>query len=493
MTVRISKQPLWKQGENIKQERGLALVDDFSSLTGVEQLSVLLPGIELTPKQAQFMNTNAFLQVITGGDKSGKTFTAVCKALTLSYINSGFKGLFVHPTADGIEITVMPVFEEIFDKYNINYSVKNLATKKIIKIFFGRGRTGIIVIGSGDKPRSLKGPNFAFAVIDEPFIMKKDIFQVVVSRLAANAVKRCLILCGTPEPIYMVWGKEYLKKKFVDTDKLFVITISARDNPYNSPDYIANLEALYDAKMRKARIDGELVNLSGETVYDFSFEKNVISRDEALRLCFDIENSDKNLILTFDFNYNPMTACLWYQCNDDYIQMKEFKVSHSYTKELVQLVISQLKTEGYLIQYGDDRYSTAFYNSLIVTGDASGRGHKSTSEYTDFEIIERELESAGVFYEFAVPAKNPEVRDRINFVNTRLELGAVKFSEECEESINDRESVQWKKGAVKFSIDKSNDELTHLSEAGDYGLWNTRNLTKSISGTNDYRTATRER
>ncbi len=493
MIVKISKQPLWKQGENIKQERALNLVEDFGSLSGVEQLSRLLPGIELTPKQAQFMNASAFLQVITGGDKSGKTFTAVCKAIKLSYVNSEFKGLFVHPTADGIEVTVMPVFEEIFEKYNVNYSVKNLATKKIVKIFFGKGKTGTIVIGSGDKPRSLKGPNFAFAVIDEPFIMKKDIFQVVVSRLAANAKARCLILCGTPEPIYMVWGKEYLKKKFVDSPKLFVITISARDNPYNSPEYIANLEALYDSKMRRARIEGELVNLSGENVYDFSYDKNVISRDEALKLCFDIETGDKNLILTFDFNYNPMTACLWYQCNDDYIQMKEFKVSHSYTKELVQLVISQLKTEGYLIQYGEDRYPTAFYNSLIITGDASGRGHKSVSEYTDFQIIENELIAAGVFYEFAVPPKNPEVRDRINFVNTRLELGNVKFSDECEDSINDRESVQWKKGAVKFSIDKSNEELTHLSEAGDYGLWNTRNLTKTVGGTNEYIAATRER
>ena len=40
-----------------------------------------------------------------------------------------------------------------------------------------------------------------------------------------------------------------------------------------------------------------------------------------------------------------------------------------------------------------------------------------------------------------------------------------------------RERVGWKNNADGFLIDKSKKDLTHLSDAADYGLWNTRVIT----------------
>lgn len=147
------------------------------------------------------------------------------------------------------------------------------------------------------------------------------------------------------------------------------------------------------------------------------------------------------------------------------VQIDEFVLSKSNTSELCDLIIDR---------FNQSRYTPA----LIITGDASGRKTTSNSSgVSDYLIIKNKFDAAGIEHYISVPEQNPFVRDRVNFVNNLFEKNHFLINEKCKLSIKDRELVTWKPGGDKFIIDKSNPELTHLSDAADYGLWLTRRLT----------------
>ena len=75
-----------------------------------------------------------------------------------------------------------------------------------------------------------------------------------------------------------------------------------------------------------------------------------------------------------------------------------------------------------------------------------------------------------------MPDSNPLQRDRTNYVNNLIEKRWYMIEERCSYTIKDREFVQWKDTGEGFTINKSKQELTHLSDAADYGLWLTRRM-----------------
>ena len=86
------------------------------------------------------------------------------------------------------------------DRAELDYKFNQQRGEFIIDNWNGR-----IWIGSGDKPDGLRGPNLAWAGIDEPFIQRKEVFDQMVARVRiASAECREIYLTGTPEQ--MNWG-----------------------------------------------------------------------------------------------------------------------------------------------------------------------------------------------------------------------------------------------------------------------------------------------
>lgn len=481
MSVRQGKFSLLQQAESEKKRRDLSLIKNFSDLSVYEQLKHVLPGVELYDKQREFVNAKQFEKWYIGGYKSGKTFLGVCLSIFISFVNRPYPTLIVHPTSDGIEITLLPLFEKICDVAKIEYTLKRLSTKIIATLRFGNSKKdfGKIIFASGDRPRSLKGPNVASALIDEPFIMKEEIVNVVVSRISeANAVMRHLLFTGTFEPFHMTWGFDLAKESNSQSNhERFIVKASTRENLYLPENYVKNLESQYDKRNREVYIEGNYINMNLNSVYTFSSE-NICDNEIKNRFLEEPENrnlrNSYNLILSFDFNVNPICAVLLLQIENTYIQIEEFKVSNSYTEELCRLIIPFMVRKGYLT--GEEQIRTCFNNSLIITGDASGRGRKTASPMSDYQIIFEQFTNERIDFTKIIPPSNPEVRDRVNYINKLLQTRNFLIHKRCEHSIRDREFVQWKMGADGFFIDKSKKDLTHLSEACDYGIWNTRIL-----------------
>jgi hypothetical protein len=104
-------------------------------------------------------------------------------------------------------------------------------------------------------------------------------------------------------------------------------------------------------------------------------------------------------------------------------------------------------------------------------GDASG-GHRDTrGNVSDLSIMQQELRACAT--PLSASKKNPLVIDRINAVNTMLDpaVGQARLliHPRCKHLIDDMQSVKWKDGTR--DIDKSDSELTHISDSLGYVIY----------------------
>jgi hypothetical protein len=113
---------------------------------------------------------------------------------------------------------------------------------------------------------------------------------------------------------------------------------------------------------------------------------------------------------------------------------------------------------------------------LEIYGDASGESrHTSQTSGTDYDIIKTYLKKENIKFRMCVQAKNPPVKDRINAVNDAcFEDSGMQISESCKMLIRDLDNVRWKRdlnGNTTGVLDKSQKDLTHISDAFGYFVW----------------------
>jgi hypothetical protein len=120
---------------------------------------------------------------------------------------------------------------------------------------------------------------------------------------------------------------------------------------------------------------------------------------------------------------------------------------------------------------------------VILYGDASGGGKSQqlsaqAAARSNWAILINALKAAGIKVEFRVQMANPAVLDRVNEVKAQIETGDGRGlcidPEKCERLLIDLEAVVWKEGTN--DIDKSDDEMTHISDALGYMIWVERTI-----------------
>lgn len=482
---------LYEQAMIEKKRRELKnLKADFNpKLQYARQMLKLMPNITLKDKQEQYINAKQFIKWYLGGYKAGKTFIGVHNDIWLAYVNRPYPGLLIHPTADGNKVTIMPAIEEICAMHRIDYKVKYLSTKIIVSFIFGfqKHDWGNLILASGDKPKSLKGPKVAFGHVDEPLVMEKEIEQIIISRVSDKRARLSMVqFTGTPEPKHMKWGFDIVDKEYENSKDRFIITMPTTEvAEYLPDDYIENARKNYTPNEFETFIMGKYRNLSQGMVYEnFDSKRNVYKSAEVKPEAFIPEGADVEYVISYDFNVNQMSATLIQLAGRNKTQVKEYRIKNtSDTLELTQLIIARLRQDKFFIKYGSE-YRTKYGKSIIISGDASGKNMSTKSKKSDYRIIIDEFDRENIKYTLAVPDSNGAVRDRTNYVNRQFANGTFMISDECPDSIRDRELTSWKLGADGFVIEKSKKELSHLSDAGDYGIVNTQMLTEDADSRN---------
>lgn len=277
-------------------------------------------------------------------------------------------------------------------------------------------------------------------LIDQIDILRQhqgyQLYQKALARLSGYS-KAQIIICSTPE------GHKALYKIFVQQHDQTKILLHAKttDNIYLNQEYIDQLYRQYDSKLIERYINGQFVSLNGNKAY-YSFTiQNLIQYIQ------NIEKTNQDIHIGIDFNIDPMTSTVSVIRNNKIIIFKEYYIKNCNTERLCQIIRQDFKN-----------------NKIIVYPDMTGRARKTSASETDLQILQR-------FGFRIVGNNNPYVKERIAVVNKHLQNKDVLITRNCKNLINDLQKVMF----VNNEIDKSNCNLTHISDAAGYLIYNTYN------------------
>ena len=371
--------------------------------------------------QKEWWDLDNFYKLLIGGYGSGKTYIGALRSLYLSFVNSPIPGMYVSPSYSLSQKTIIITLKEIMDRSEMNYTYNQQRNE-----FRIHNWDGVIWVGSGDNPDSLRGPNLAWAGIDEPFIQKKDVFDQMVARVRhTESDHREIFLTGTPEALN--WGYQLSSRTDMD---LGIVTGSTLENTHLPQDYKENLLSAYSDEQIQAYVHGQFVNLTQGRVYkDFSRE-HITS----------LKTDGWDIAAGIDFNVDALSAIVFAYTKNHIHVFDEIRLKNSGTYDLSEILKEK-------------------YPRIKVFPDATGSARKTSASQSDHDI----LRQAG--FQVMAERKNPPVRDRVNAVNRvfRKNMASV---ENCPNLIMDLERNVWRNG----DIDKRDPDQTHASDAFGYAV-----------------------
>ena len=168
-----------------------------------------------------------------------------------------------------------------------------------------------------------------------------------------------------------------------------------------------------------------------------------------------------------DWNVDPLCAVIWQQ----YTQEPQIRV--------IKEIALHHQGEGDLMTQRMCDTIRELYprNNYIAYPDATGTARASSSQYSDLDIIRRN----GI--KLNVKHINPRVVNRVNAMNKQLANNNILIDTSCKDLIGDLEKVTNKQGTRE--IDKSNKNLTHMTDAFGYSVFWEYPVVKPSIGTAD--------
>lgn len=348
--------------------------------------------ISLTEPQEDFVYSDATHPGMVAGYGAGKSQAAAIRILTkaLQYPSMSFG--FVEPTFDLIRLIAFPRFEEILQKWGINYQLNR--SDAIITL----ENNSKIIFRSAEIPSRLVGFEVADAVIDEADTLKpkhaEEVWTKMLGRIRQakpDGSKNTLGAVSTPEGfgwMYETFGKN-LKKGYE------LIKAPTSSNPYLPDGYIDNLKTTYPSNLLSAYLDGEFVNLTAGSIYH-EFDRQLNASQETI-------TSNEPIHVGMDFNVGNMSASIW--------------VQRSGLPHAVDELTGVYDTPA-MAQILKERYQG---HAIYVYPDASGNARKTNNASTSDITI---LRQAG--FTVLVNASNPAVKDRILSFNAMINAGSER-------------------------------------------------------------------
>ncbi len=373
--------------------------------------------------------TTKFLH-LSGGFGSGKTFALCQKILLLSFLNRPFAGGLVCPTFTDYHRDVLPTMEDILHDSRIKYD-----HHKSRHVFTMPWHSKIYVVTADKK---IRGPNWAYAGINEATLIPLMRYREVISRVRIKGSPFPQIASsGTPEGL----GSEYYDI-FVDKpwDRSKIIYGDTRANAHNlADDFIQTLQGSFDPMMLEAYMKGLFVNMLGNRFY-YSYD-SFKQEDRMI-----VEDRSQAVHISLDFNVDPMVATCWHYTGWQIQGFDEIVISGTDT---TNLMCKAMKARGYT----PDR--------TIIYPDPSGQ-QRSTKGLPDIEILKKNGYDQIIHKSIA-----PTFRQRQLNVNNLLDKRVIRFNpDKCPTLKKDLVGVEQNK--VTLEKVKTNPRLTHSSDGLDY-------------------------
>jgi hypothetical protein len=327
---------------------------------------------------------------------------------------------------------------------------------KVLKL-----KNGSIIGFKSCESKGKKFPGVArdWIQFDEP--PDKFVYDEAGIRIGAGKKLRLFGTCTLLPPEGTVGGISWLYNEIVkrehDLPHVKVFTGSIYDNPYLDKNEIAILERRYPpgTNINRIRLQGELLpGIGGSRVY------SPFDRQLHVRRGMTFYTSSP-LCWVWDFNVEPMVSYVGQKHGDTFCVFQEFILDEGNIFNMVDMFRQAYPTHN---------------AEVYIYGDATGSFRDVQTNSSNYNLIMRAMSNYPVPVKLKLPAKNPNVPDRINAVNIALkdETGAInlKVAPECPELIQDFEEVLTDhNGGIKKTKNSRDPyyKRTHMSDA--VGYW----------------------
>ena len=390
------------------------------------------------PHQWDFLTSEKTINGLVAGFGAGKTHVFIRKTLRNMFKRKNEKGVsngwVIYPTYDLAEELFIEPFRELLEDMNIPYKYNQSKHRFSTP-------AGTIKIYQLQKPQRIIGAELTYIGFDEFDIESWKncdmAFKKAIGRMRGSEDPEIYIV-STPE------GFKYLHKIFVedDNDDRFLVHGKTSDNTALPDNYIKLLESNYDENLLKAYRDGQFVNLQQGATYH-GFDRKIIKEYKY--------NPKLPIYIGMDWNVEPLCAVLFQKYNDK-PQIKVFESISLYHGGDGDLLTERM---CHTIK---EKYPNNIYYAYP---DATGAARHSSARYSDISIIKK------LGFQVRVKHINPIVVNRVNAMNKALQDNMI-IDPSCKDLINDLEKVTNKPNSRE--IDKSNKEITHLTDALGYAV-----------------------
>lgn len=396
--------------------------------------------------------SNRYKYLLFGGAAGGgKSYVSLATLIVLAKIYPNSKSFVIRESLPTLKRTTIPSFyklcpDSFIDSYN--------QSDQIVRFKNGSTMTFFPENYYMDKNLTrLDGIEANFFLIEEGQEIQKKTFEKCKLRAGRHIIKD---LDVQPMPMIMItcnpsqnWTKTMFHDPYVKGElaqDYFYQQSLMSDNPALPQSYLESLENL-DEITKEIFVKGNWEIVDVERPFAYAFNKSKHVKPGLL------PNNNEPIILSFDFNVDPIT-CLAGQSYDGTIRiLREFRLRNSDIFQLCDRILSTFP----------DTYFT-------ITGDASGSNRSAMTQGAKnyYHIIHQQLQIPKS--SFKVPSFNPSIKNSRILLNSILERHKdIYIDSTCQFLINDLMSVQADDAG---DIDKAKDKhSTHLLDCFRYYLW----------------------
>lgn len=368
---------------------------------------------------------------------------------------------YIGPTNQQAKELMWDKLIERIDELNWKFSPNS--SNQVIKM--SRGRK-IYIIGA-EKIRRIRGHKVFRAYLDEIAFFTVPLTQVWRAvRPALADLRGRALLATTPNgkgtdayDFYIDILAKYGIWKFHHWDTL--------DNPFIDMDEVRAAMFELDEKSFRQEYMASWESFEGLAYFNFDDKKHIAQKP------LEFDESSNVLDLCWDFNVNPTTLLIAQGDRRKLSFKKEYSFPDSSTERTIEAFCRDFKPyQKKLEERGREL-------TIRIFGDATGNGRKSTTGRSDYTYIQDWLKKENFKFEMKVPSENPNVIDRVNWVNSWLRnmmgQSRIEVDASCKNLIRDFGS-QILDG--RHPSDKNN--LGHKADAAGYYIsWHHKSAMKT--------------
>lgn len=372
----------------------------------------------LLPKQAEFMfgipeekfhiidsrtgqlKRHIDISCYQGGMGSGKTFCGALRGVFLALKYPGIKGFIGAATQDLIDGTTKVKYVEHLEALGLQQDVHWWYDNRNTEINFINGSK--LYFRTLSNPENFKSYEFGFIEFEEGSMIDEQAFIYLLARLRQPKNPNwddhfCynFFIHTNPGGLRGWIYKRFINPKTRNKDYRY-INAPTSENIHLHSAYIEMMEQAYSADQIKEFVMGQDVDFDNTVAFPDFNEFNI---KDNIRF-----NPNEPLILTCDFNFNPMCWYIVQYYGDCWYILRELVVSNIMTDAMCKVAQQAIDS------FGVRRFD--------LMGDAAGRQMKTNG--SDYAIMINYFSARGYNVNPRVQKSNPLIKERLAVLRGKI-------------------------------------------------------------------------